>query len=164
MARNDYSRFFALLRRNPEADKESLVMQFTDGRTTSLREMSRAEFDEMCDVMQYGTPEDQELRERRLKKARSAVLLRIGRLGINTIDNWDGINSFCESPKIAGKRFYELTEPELQALVHKLESIIRKGGLKVQPPAEEATESQTSAIDYTRIIKLANGGASKFKS
>lgn len=155
MARSDYSRFFALLKRNPEAEKESLVLQFTSGRTTSLREMSRAEFDEMCDVLQYGTPEDQELKERKLKKARSAALLRLGRLGINTIDNWDGINAFTSSPKIAGKKFYDLTESELQTLVHKLESILRKGGLKsLEEKREESSEVFTS-MSLGSIMKIA---------
>ena len=40
-----YGRFYALMRKHPEADKDDLVMQFTDGRTTSLREMTQKEFD-----------------------------------------------------------------------------------------------------------------------
>lgn len=156
MARNDYSRFFALLKRNPEAEKESMVLQFTAGRTTSLREMTRAEFDEMCDAMQYGSPEEQELRERKLKKARSAALLRLGRLGINTIDNWDGINAFTSSPKIAGKKFYDMTEPELQALVNKLESILRKGGLRKagEEKREKKSEVFTAPMDLDSIMRI----------
>ena len=34
------------------------------------------------------------------------------------------------SERIAGKRFRELTPDELNALIPKLESIIRKGGIK----------------------------------
>lgn len=128
--RNDYSRFYALLKQNPMADKEELVSQFTGGRTTHVSEMRREEFISMCDALQYGGESEQRARELQLKRARSSVLLRIGRLGISTIDNWDAINNFVSSPKIAGKKFYDLSVAELQALVSKLESIIRKGGLK----------------------------------
>lgn len=130
MARGSYARFYALLRKNPHIDKDSIVLQFTDGRTTHLHEMKPAEYDEMCDMIEYGGDEEQAARERELKKARSSVLLRIGRLGINTVDNWDGIDAFCMSPKIAGKRFVSMTTDELRALIPKLESIIRKGGLR----------------------------------
>ena len=33
-----FGRFYALMKHHPEADKDDLVMQFTDGRTTSLKE------------------------------------------------------------------------------------------------------------------------------
>lgn len=130
MARNDYSRFFALLKGRPEADKEQLVEQFTGGRTTSLRQMSRDEYNRMCDCLQYGTQAEREAAERRLRSARSSVLLRLGRLGINTIDNWSGIDAFCMNPRIAGKRFAQLTEDELHGLTRKLGAIMGKGGLK----------------------------------
>lgn len=130
MAKNDFARFYALMKKNPQAEKEELVLQYTDGRTTSLREMTKDEFTEMCDMLQYGSVEEQSARERELRKARSSALLRIARLGINTIDNWDGIDAFCLSPKIAGKRFAELDLSELRTLISKLETIIHKGGLK----------------------------------
>lgn len=130
MARSSYSRFYALLGKNPMADKDELVSQFTDGRTTHLHEMTPAEYDEMCDMLQYGNASERDAEARELRRARSSVLLRIARLGINTVDNWDGIDAFCLSPKIAGKRFVELTSLELRGLVTKLESILRKGGLK----------------------------------
>jgi len=130
MAKNSFSRFYALLNKNPGLDKEELVLQFTDGRTTSLRQMSRVEFDAMCDALQYGSEWSREQAQEQLRKARSSVLLRIGRLGIDTVDNWKGIDEFCMSERIAGKRFRELTLDELNALIPKLESIIRKGGIK----------------------------------
>ncbi len=136
MGKNNFSRFYALLRLNPMVDKEEMVMQFTDGRTSSLREMSKAEFVSMCDALEYGRQEREDLHLRNLKKARSSVLLRIGRLGINTVDNWDVIDAFCMSPKIAGKKFSHLTIQELQSLIPKLENIIRKGGLKSQQQDE----------------------------
>ena len=113
-------------------------MQYTDGRTTHLREMYRDEYNEMCDALEFGPGGSRENEfEKRRRKLRSAALLRIGRLGINTVDNWDAINAFCLSPKIAGKEFGKLTLEELDTLIRKLESIIRKGGLK------EAAAQQT---------------------
>lgn len=128
-----------LAKKNPAIDKESMVLQFTDGRTTHLREMYQDEYDEMCDTIEYGPDRAQRSSEAdRLRRLRSSVLLRIGRLGINTIDNWDGIDAFCKSPKIAGKEFRKLSAEELETLRRKLESIIRKGGLKARQEDQPA--------------------------
>lgn len=127
---NRFSRFYALLKGNPAADKESLVLQYTDGRTTSLREMKREEYEEMCDALEGSMAYRYRVAKEHLRSLRSSVLLRISRLGISTVDNWEGIDAFCSSPKIASKRFAALTADELTALVPKLESMIRKGGLK----------------------------------
>lgn len=132
--KNDYSRFYALLKQNPHADKEELVSQFTGGRTTHVSQMKPEEFRQLCDTLQYGSPSEGEAHKLALKRARSAALLRIARLGINTIDNWDGIDAFCLSQKIAGKRFAALDIDELDALRRKLESILAKGGLKDKTP------------------------------
>lgn len=145
--KNDYSRFYALLRQHPMADKEDLVYSYTGGRTTHVSDMRKDEFQRMCNSLQYGSEGEQRVRELSLKKARSSALLRIGRLGISTIDNWDGINAFVESPKIAGKRFYDLSIDELQALVSKLESILRKGGLKkTEESGQKPAQLQDSQI------------------
>lgn len=132
-----FARFYALLAKCPSADKESLVMQFTDGRTASLREMTEEEYEEMCAALEEAAGPDREYRER-LRRLRSSVLLRIGRLGISTVDNWDGIDAFCLSPRIAGKEFRRLSAGELEELVRKLESILRKGGLRAaeEPPPD----------------------------
>ena len=37
--KHDYRQFYALLKQHPSVDKDELVLQFTDGRTSSLREM-----------------------------------------------------------------------------------------------------------------------------
>lgn len=159
--KNDYSRFYALLKQNPMADKEELVSQFTNGRTTHVSEMRRDEFLKMCDSLQYGSENEQRARELQLKRARSSALLRIGRLGISTIDNWDGINAFVSSPKIAGKKFYDLTVAELQSLVSKLESIIRKGGLRAKE--ESTSASKLSQAQLNSLLQLAQSN-SKFSN
>lgn len=150
--KNDYSRFYALLKKHPMADKEELVSQYTGGRTTHVSQMKKDEFIALCDMLQYGSEQEQTARNLALKRARSAALLRIGRLGINTIDNWDGINAFVSSPKIAGKKFYDLSTDELKALTSKLESIIRKGGLK---KAEEPQAQESAApLNNTQIVAM----------
>lgn len=122
----DYRLFYALLRQHPYIDKEEIVLQFTDGRTAHLTKMTDSEYRQMINALKEASRPSQA----ELKRWRSSALLRIGRLGINTIDNWDGINSFVSSKKIAGKQFYELDVQELQQLVRKLEAIEKKGGLK----------------------------------
>ena len=124
--KRDYKLFHALLKQHPSVDKEELVLQFTDGRTTHLTEMTDCEYMQMVGALEEASAPSRA----ELKRWRSSALLRIGRLGINTIDNWDGINAFVSSKKIAGKPFYDLRVPELQQLVRKLEAIEKKGGLK----------------------------------
>lgn len=132
--KRDYRQLFALLKLHPQVDKDELVLQYTDGRTSHLREMKDKEYALMLSDLDAVT--DQSHIE--LKRWRSSALLRIGRLGINTIDNWDGINAFVSSKKIAGKPFYNLSIPELRQLVRKLESIERHGGLKTVDDKKES--------------------------
>lgn len=153
--KNDYSRFYALLKQNPMLEKDEIVSQFTNGRTTHVSQMSRQEFIRMCDALQFGSPTEQRARELSLKRARSAALLRIGRLGIPTIDNWDGINAFVANPKIAGKKFYDLGVDELNSLVRKLESIIRRGEKRkeVVEKSAEAMSTMALALAEARIVE-----------
>ena len=130
--KRNYSRFYALAKEKHidlEQHKEVLVSQFTDGRTSSLREMTAAEYEDMCDCLQSGKQrgESSEAYQARLRKARSAVLNRIQRLGVDTADkSFAPVNEFCLTPRIAGKPFGLLTIDELDALVPKLEAILRK--------------------------------------
>lgn len=144
--KRDYKIFYALMNQHPHVDKEELVMQFTDGRTTSLREMTDQEYMQMLGALEEASAPSRA----ELKRWRSSALLRIGRLGINTIDNWDGINAFVSSSKIAGKPFYELRVPELQQLVRKLEAIEKKGGLKSleQKTPDEASSEALQALSW----------------
>lgn len=144
--KQNYKLFYALLKQHPNVDKDELVQQFTDGRTTSLKEMTDSEYMQMIGALEEASaPARTEL-----KRWRSSALLRIGRLGINTIDNWDGINAFVSSSKIAGKPFYDLSIAELQVLVRKLESIERKGGLRSldQKTAEEANSEALQMLSF----------------
>lgn len=159
MAKN-YKRFYALLKQNPDADKDELVMSFTDERTTSLREMTEDEFNALCDALQYGAGQGYGQKSMaELKQARSAVLVRIQRLGIPTVDNWDGIDQFCLSRRIAGKRFAALTVGELRSLRTKLEMILRRGGLKdvrKRDKEDESAHLQALANTFKTNSKYAN--------
>lgn len=123
-----YKRFYKLLNRLPVHDdemKERLVLQYTGGRTSSLREMTATEYDTMCNALDQSTADPQsELR----KKKRSIVLHLMQQLGIDTTD-WTRINAFCRDRRIAGKEFRVLTLEELDALAVKLRTIRRNGGL-----------------------------------
>lgn len=130
MSRN-YARFYVLLNRLPTADRDelkaTLVSQYTGGRTESLREMTNKEYDAMCEAMQqmdknYKT---REAYREELRRKRSTVLKLLQKQGIDTTD-WDRVDTYCENPRIAGKRFARLTTEELEAVAVKLRIIQRK--------------------------------------
>jgi diadenosine tetraphosphate (Ap4A) HIT family hydrolase len=146
--KRSYTKFYALLRKNPRIDKDELVLQYTDGRTSHLTAMTDEEYAEMVDAVERATNNS----TAELRRWRSSALLRIGRLGINTIDNWDGINAFTMSPKISGKRFYDMTVAELQALVKKCEMIARAGGLRTRPREEETPADTPAVFDRPGVV------------
>lgn len=125
-----YHRFYALLKRLPGIDredmKETLVSSFTDGRTTSLKEMTQKEYNAMCASLEERTGWKEQL-----KKKRSLCLKLMQKAGIDTTD-WQRINDFCRNPKIAGKEFAQLGVKDLDALQVKLRAIMRKGGVAVR--------------------------------
>lgn len=124
MARNNYAAFYGLLKSMPGASKEDLVLQWTNGRTASLKEMSEREYSLMIRQLRQQV---ENLEEK--KKARSAVLKQFQLYGIDTTD-WDAVDRFCCTPRIAGKPFRYLTIPELKALRVKMLSIRNKAELK----------------------------------
>lgn len=124
MARTNYAAFYALLKSMPGASKEDLVLQWTNGRTSSLKEMSEREYTLMIRQLRQQV---ENLEEK--KKARSAVLKQFQLYGIDTTD-WDAVDRFCCTPRIAGKPFRYLTIPELKALRVKMLSIRNKAELK----------------------------------
>lgn len=124
MARTNYAAFYALLKSMPGASKEDLVLQWTNGRTSSLKEMSEREYTLMIRQLRQQV---ENLEEK--KKARSAVLKQFQLYGIDTTD-WDAVDRFCCTPRIAGKPFRYLTIPELKSLRVKMLSIRNKAELK----------------------------------
>lgn len=123
-AHRNYARFYTLLKKMPCADKETLVSSFTNGRTTSLREMSAKEYETMCVSLEEQTGWKSEL-----KKKRSLCLKLMQQLGVDTSD-WARVDNFCQHPRLAGKPFRKISVEELQNLAVKLRTIKQKGGLK----------------------------------
>ena len=144
-AERNYARFYALLKRMPGADKETLVYQYTNGRTTHLHETTLREYDTMCNDMERVSGEDAR-REAWLKelKRRSSVCLKLMQeLGIDTTD-WARVDDFCRHPRIAAKMFRQIGVEELENLAVKLRAIQRNGGLK--PREQKSCEAQAITV------------------
>lgn len=151
MKERNYACFYALLKKLPEADKETLVWQYSNGRTKSLRELSDWEYNLMCRDMQrvIGCDKEQERYKAELRRARSVCLKLMQIIGVDTTD-WQRVDSFCENPRIIGKPFRRIKLDELKALQVKLRSIERKGGLK-------ESIKQTSKTSSHVLVQLPTG-------
>lgn len=143
-AKRNYSRFYAICKAkciDLEQFKDDLITEFTHGRSSSLKDMTDSEYEEMCNCLQYdrrcGESSEEYKAERR--KARSKVLMRIQKLGVDTTD-FSKVDAFCLNRRIAGKPFAMLTIEELDGLVPKLEAMLRK------PRAEKEPKTSSSPI------------------
>lgn len=128
----NFGRFYTAVRAlNPIGDrddvKRSIVFQYTNGRTDSLREMTRAEYDRCCEDLERKTGQKDELR-----KERSKTLKLMQQMGVDTTD-WARVNAFCLDRRIAGKEFARIGAEEHPDLRRKLRSIEGKGGLGKHP-------------------------------
>lgn len=164
----NFARFYGILKERftfaskelGEEFKESLVSQFTNGRTTSLREMSREEYDEMCDKLEGVTAELIRTAKDVQRKHRSQCLRLMQKLGIDTTD-WTRINAFCQDPRIAGKVFSQLSNEELEQLSVKLRAIRRKGGFAQRKSAGNGGCSALGAGNGgCSALSAGNGGGS----
>lgn len=120
MKDRNYAVVFAHLRQNPYLTKEDIALEWSNGRTTSLRELSDKEYKKLISHLR----EDSNY-QINLRKARSSVLKLLQQYGIDTTD-WCRINAFCSQARIAGRVFAELNIHELQALAKKMREIVRK--------------------------------------
>lgn len=132
----NFGRFYTAIRAlNPIGDrddvKKSIVYQYTNGRTDSLRAMSRAEYDRCCEDLERKTGQKDELR-----KERSATLRLMQKMGVDTTD-WNRVNRLCRDTRIIGKDFYFITAGEHRKLRCKLRNIEHKGGLRKQSGGSE---------------------------
>ena len=129
----NFARFYGLLKLMPGMDKEELkeqlVSQWTCGRTVSLREMTQHEYHKMCDHLEYTLREqgnnDKEAFKALRRHKRSICLRLLQKIGVDTTE-WNDVNSYCKSPKIAGKVFRDLSLDELDDLSLKLRMILKK--------------------------------------
>lgn len=132
----NFGRFYSAFRRlavhgDPDDVKRDLVLQYTAGRTASLKEMTCKEYSELCQGVEEMAGMSNEL-----KRHRSSALHQMQKMGIDTTD-WNRVNSFCQERRICGKPFGRLDIEELQALTAKLRTIERKGGLRVKRDTKE---------------------------
>ena len=133
----NFGRFYAALRAldiigDRDEVKESLVWQYTGGRTGSLREMTRVEYERCCLEL-----ERRNGRREQLRKERSATLKLMQWIGIDTTD-WARVNAFCLDRRIAGKEFARIGVEEHPDLRRKLRSIEGKGGPGETPRSGKA--------------------------
>jgi len=141
-----FDRFFALLNQLPGEDKDELkrelVWQYSGMLTESLKELHdrkpndyKRMLAEMQTQVQKFNPK--RFKEQETKRLRSAILHRMQKYGIDTT-SWPVVNKFLECPKIAGKRLYNLSIEEMEALIPKLESILKKDFAKREHERELA--------------------------
>lgn len=127
----NYAVFWTLFHNLPyEGDKqelkEYLVDRVTSGRTTSLRDTTRAEYKELCDHLAKMLAEIPMRKHRiALSRKRSEALRLMTTYGVDTQD-WAKINRFCEDARIAGKPFAKLHFDDLATLSRKLRAMIGK--------------------------------------
>lgn len=146
----NYARFYCLLKKLPGADKETLVYQYTNGRTVHLHETTLQEYGRMCRDMEQvaGYDERMEAIRKELRQKRSVCLKLMQRLGIDTA-SWGRVNAFCLDPRIAGMEFRRLDGEDLDGLAVKLRKIARKGGLKPRQAREE--QKNTTSFVYIPV-------------
>lgn len=151
----NYARFYALLKQLPGADKETLVEQYTGGRTTHLRQMTIKEYELMCSVMAQvaGYETRMEALRKELRRKRSVCLKLMQQLGVDTTD-WARVDNFCMNPRLAGKPFRNISIEELEELSVKLRTIKRKGGLKLKPSQEK--HRNTTSFVYIPMNNIEN--------
>lgn len=148
----NYARFYACLNSIQTEDKDdlkvSLVYQFTRGRTSSLKEMKLAEYNAMCDSIDPKMNQANRAKAE-LKTQRSAVLRRLQMLGVDTT-SWEAVDRFCLDTRISGKRFYDLTPVELNAMIPKLIAISKKP--KPQPNIDRQLAYLTNLKPNNQLI------------
>lgn len=156
-----YSAFHKLTIHGEPADaKRQFVLQYTAGRTDSLKEMTRKEYIDLCIAIEgmNGTRDE-------LKRRRSIALKLIQELEVDTTD-WAQINDFCRHPRISGKAFGQLSIKELMELATKLRSIKRKGWQRKKSSQSKASgmiteptrTPETPQQRITYLINLATAG------
>lgn len=132
----NFARFYGVFNKlshkgDKEGLKSDLVRQATGGRTDSLREVTRREYEDLCSSLERTVPGAaiQNAIIAELKRQRSIALHQMQKMGIDTTD-WNRINALCKDLRIAGKLFSQMTAEELAAMTVKLRTIERKGGFR----------------------------------
>lgn len=122
----NYARFYASFNRliipgDKEEYKKVLVLQYTDNRTESLREMRTSEYIALCKSVEELAGYNVEL-----KTQRSSCLKLMQELGVDTTD-WREINDFCQNARIAKMPFGRISLDGLKDLRKRLFALKAKG-------------------------------------
>lgn len=138
----------------PDEAKRQFVLQYTSGRTDSLKEMTRKEYTDLCEAIEgmNGTRDE-------LKRRRSIALRLMQELGVDTTD-WARINDFCRHPRITGKAFGQLTIEELTELSTRLRAIKRKGWERRE--SGQTPPQETPELHVTYMVNLAGPGMTSY--
>lgn len=165
----NFGRFYSAFRKliihgEPDETKRQLVSQYTAGRTDSLKEMTRKEYNDLCAAIEGMNGMRDEL-----KRRRSIALKLMQELGVDTTD-WAQINDFCRHPRISGKAFCQLSIKELTELATKLRTIKRKGWQRGKSLQGETSGSMTELTQVpetpqqriTYLINLAGTGKTSY--
>ncbi|MBR1463469.1 MAG: hypothetical protein IJ604_08890 [Prevotella sp.] len=132
----NFARFYGVFNKikcpgDREELKSDLVRQVTGGRTDSLREVTKQEYQDLCASLERTFPDAavHNAIVAELKRQRSIALHQMQKMGVDTTD-WNRINTLCKDPRIAGKMFGQMTAEELADMTIRLRSIERKGGFR----------------------------------
>ena len=132
----NFARFYGVFNKlrhtgDKEELKAELVRRATNGRTESLREVTRREYEDLCASLERTVPgaAAQSAIMAELKRQRSIALHQMQKMGVDTTA-WNRINALCKDQRIAGKLFGQMTADELAAMTVKLRTIERKGGFR----------------------------------
>ncbi|WP_305277218.1 hypothetical protein [uncultured Muribaculum sp.] len=122
----NYARFYSSFNRltipgDKEEYKKVLVLQYTDNRTESLREMRSSEYIALCKSIEELAGYNVEL-----KAQRSSCLKLMQELGVDTTD-WHEINDFCQNARIAKMPFGCIGLDGLKELRKRLFALKAKG-------------------------------------
>ncbi|WP_290170498.1 hypothetical protein [Muribaculum gordoncarteri] len=122
----NYARFYSSFNRltipgDKEEYKKVLVLQYTNDRTESLREMHASEYIALCKSIEELAGYNVEL-----KAQRSSCLKLMQELGVDTTD-WHEINDFCQNARIAKMPFGRIDLDGLKELRKRLFALKAKG-------------------------------------
>ena len=154
----NFGRFYTAVRAlNPIGDrdevKKSLVYQYTDGRTDSLREMTRTEYDRCCTDLERKAGGQDELR-----KERSKTLKLMQQMGVDTTD-WGRVNHLCPDTRITGQEFDQIPADEHPELRRTLKRIERTGGTRHLPVEMPQQSKERQSRQQVIIIPMGIGQA-----
>ena len=131
---NPYARFYASYHTSVKcgnsASKEEVVFEFTGGRTTSLRELSEVELNDLIDQLNQkstiqGTKKysKDETARNTMRRAIIAQFHCAGRDGVRAAKAWAEKQGATIEHVNIKRRFNEYTQPELISLIKKAEKM-----------------------------------------